>query len=97
VRLLRKKESYRWDDQTLYPTKTYKITPFLKLMMTPSLRTLDLTRIKKECISDCAAVLHLATMRIPVRVLRILQDYIARFIFQNLVLFCFLAPGDVDT
>lgn len=68
VRLLRKKESYRWDDQTLYPTKTYKITPFLKLLMTPRLRTLDLTRIKKECINDCAAVLHLATMRIPVRV-----------------------------
>ena len=75
MRLLRKKESYRWDDQTLYPTKTYKITPFLKLMMTPSLRTLDLTRIKKECISDCAAVLHLATMRIPVRVLRITKLY----------------------
>ena len=44
--------------------ETYQITPLLKLLMTPRLRTLDLTLIK--CVSDISDVLHLATVRCPV-------------------------------
>jgi hypothetical protein len=40
--------------------RIFKITPFLTLLMTPRLRTLDLTAIKPE--NDISGVLHMATI-----------------------------------
>jgi hypothetical protein len=44
----------------------YKITPLLKLLITPRLRTLDLEQIDEESSNDISDVLHLATIRSPV-------------------------------
>nr|CAH0111009.1 unnamed protein product [Daphnia galeata] len=57
VRILKKKES-----SDIYPHR-YKITPLFKLLVTPRLRTLDLTTINENC--DISDVLHLATIRCP--------------------------------
>ena len=67
MRLLRDKESSLVRNRNKYPSigSTYKITPFLKLLVTPCLRTLDLKLIENgSCISD---VLRLATIRSPVK------------------------------
>jgi hypothetical protein len=61
LRLLREKET-----SALFPYGIkYKVTPFLKLLMTPHLRTLNLTNIRKG--SDISDVLRLAAIRSPVR------------------------------
>jgi hypothetical protein len=53
--------------------RTYKMTPFLKLLVTPCLRTLDLIFIENgSYISD---VLRLATIRSPV-----LREELNRFL-----------------
>jgi hypothetical protein len=44
----------------------YKITPLLKLLMTPRLRTLNLEQIDEESSNDISDVLHFATIRSPV-------------------------------
>ena len=44
----------------------YKITPLLKLLMTPRLRTLDLALTNVKSSNDISAVLHFATIRSPV-------------------------------
>ena len=67
MRLLRYKQSSPIRDENKYPHwgSTYKITPFLKLLVTPCLRTLNLDLIENDSyISD---VLRLATIKSPVK------------------------------
>jgi hypothetical protein len=54
--------------------RTYKITPFLTLLMTPRLRTLDLTLIFESAGNDISDVLHLATIRSLVKEERVCKD-----------------------
>jgi hypothetical protein len=44
----------------------YKITPLLKLLMTPHLRSLDIRLTNVKSSNDISAVLHFATIRSPV-------------------------------
>ena len=65
MRLLRYKQSSPIRDENKYLHWGYKITPFLKLLVTPCLRTLDLKLIENgSYISD---VLRLATIKSPVK------------------------------
>ena len=52
--------------------RVFEITPFLTLLMTPRLRTLDLTAIKPE--NDISGVLHMATIRSLVKKERVCQN-----------------------
>jgi hypothetical protein len=68
--------------------RTYKITPFLTLLMTPRLRTLDLTLIFESAGNDISDILHLASIRSLVKEERVSRlRYIIKqifFLFQNL-------------
>lgn len=59
----------------------YKITPFFKLLITPRLRTLDLHRIKND--NDIYNVLHLATIKSPVKEEKRLPSYFFLFLKFN--------------
>jgi hypothetical protein len=60
---------YQHFSRHVYPYgvgKSYKITPLLKLLMTPHLRSLDIRLTNVKSSNDISAVLHFATIRSPV-------------------------------